>query len=93
MRAGVVLLCAMLAAVNVRAGDDDKPPPYRIYIDPETGRYTTEDPLAKLEDMPVVKAPAPVVDDADRSAAILSVVVITGLAAAAIMLYRRQPTT
>lgn len=28
----------------VYSGDEDKDPAYMIYIDPETGKYTTEDP-------------------------------------------------
>lgn len=32
------------------AGDEDTQPAYMIYIDPETGKYTTEDPYADKSD-------------------------------------------
>ena len=32
--------------IFVSAGDEDQEPAYMIYIDPETGKYTTEDPNA-----------------------------------------------
>lgn len=37
---------ALGAAAAVPASDDDEDPPYLIYIDPETGKYTTVDPMA-----------------------------------------------
>ena len=34
------------ASLPAIAGDDDKPLPYMIYVDPETGKYVTVDPAA-----------------------------------------------
>lgn len=39
-------LISQFAALPVWSGDDDKAPAYKIYIDPETGKYTTRDPDA-----------------------------------------------
>lgn len=43
--AGLLALCTapLLCTVAV-AGDEDRKPAYMIYIDPVTGKYTTEDP-------------------------------------------------
>lgn len=41
---------AAAGAAAVQASDDDEDPPYLIYIDPETGRYTTIDPQAAVAD-------------------------------------------
>ena len=49
-----VLLLALLATTGsggiAMAGDEDQEPAYKIYIDPETGKYTTEDPEAAAAD-------------------------------------------
>ena len=37
-------------------GDEDTKPAYMIYIDPDTGKYTTEDPDAGNTNAPVVPA-------------------------------------
>lgn len=43
--AAVAVSTAMLmTSPTALGGDEDRDPPYMIYIDPETGRYTTEDP-------------------------------------------------
>ena len=39
-----VILAAVLLPATVWPGDDDSKPVYMIYIDPETGKYTKEDP-------------------------------------------------
>ena len=36
----------MLLPAVANGGDEDQEPAYMIYIDPETGKYTTEDPDA-----------------------------------------------
>lgn len=97
-RAAIVLFClgAVLAAVDGHAGDDDKPPAYRIYIDPETGKYTTEDPLTRLEPMPVVtapQAPSSPVREGQTAAALLSAAVIVAMLVGGILIYRRRPGT
>jgi hypothetical protein len=40
-----ILAAAILPAIAY-PGDEDTKPAYMIYIDPETGKYTTEDPEA-----------------------------------------------
>lgn len=57
---------ALPGAAAVHASDDDEDPPYLIYIDPETGKYTTVDPQAAPRDAerqspprPAGSAPAP----------------------------------
>ena len=42
----VAILVAALLTVTAYPGDEDSKPAYMIYIDPETGKYTTEDPEA-----------------------------------------------
>ncbi len=39
-----LLLAAALVPATVWPGDEDSKPAYMIYIDPETGKYTHEDP-------------------------------------------------
>lgn len=85
---------AALMAGAVIAGDDDKPPAYRIYIDPETGKYTTEDPLAELEHGPVarpVPAESPVPEE-QPVVAMLTAAVMIAVLGGAFLLFRRQPT-
>lgn len=55
---GVPAVGAQFAALPARAGDDDKPPAYKIYIDPETGKYTTRDPAAEESSQVTVQPPA-----------------------------------
>lgn len=97
-RAAIVLLClgAVLAGVDGHAGDDDKPPAYKIYIDPETGRYTTEDPMARPEPMPVataLQAPSRPVREGQTAAALMSVAVIVATLVGGFLIYRRRPRT
>lgn len=42
----VLVAALLLGPLYTRAGDEDREPAYLIYIDPETGRYTTRDPAA-----------------------------------------------
>jgi hypothetical protein len=44
-----ITAATLAAAAASLAGDEDQDPAYLIYIDPETGRYTTEDPAAGAE--------------------------------------------
>ena len=52
----VAILAAAVLPATVYAGDEDSKPAYMIYIDPETGKYTTEDPDAGNTNAPVVPA-------------------------------------
>ena len=40
----LVIVAVSLFSMPAIAGDEDETSPYMIYIDPETGRYTTTDP-------------------------------------------------
>ncbi len=50
-----ILAAALLPAIAY-PGDEDTEPAYMIYIDPETGKYTTEDPEAGNKNDRVVPA-------------------------------------
>jgi len=39
-----VILAAVLLPTTAWCGDEDSEPAYMIYVDPETGKYTHEDP-------------------------------------------------
>ena len=52
----VAILAAAVLPATVYAGDEDSKPAYMIYINPETGKYTTEDPDAGNSNVPVVPA-------------------------------------
>ncbi len=51
----LAILAVSLLPVFVMAGDEDTKPAYMIYIDPETGKYTTEDPYADVANDRVVR--------------------------------------
>ncbi len=54
----VAILAAALLSATAYPGDEDTKPAYMIYIDPETGKYTTEDPEAANQNDSVVHAKA-----------------------------------
>lgn len=82
LRLGASAVAAQLAAVPARAGDDDKPPAYKIYIDPETGKYTTEDPgTAEQAQLTVRPAAAEDAGAADLPLLLTAAGVIAALAA------------
>ena len=76
---------ALLTAAAVGASDDDEDPPYMIYIDPESGKYTTVDPLAAPPDARAKALPGPV-DGAGTLAAPKSPWVLVAGAAGAVLL-------
>ena len=86
---GLVLACG-----PALAGDDDKPPAYKIYIDPETGRYTTEDPALKKEQgSAITVAPDPGGSEAGQVSSLSGVAmtaVIIILLAGTTLWFRRQ---
>ena len=49
----LAFLAAALLPATAFPGDEDTKPAYMIYIDPETGRYTTEDPDTDRTNDPV----------------------------------------
>lgn len=86
-----LFLAALLVAANAPAGDDDERPAYMIYIDPETGRYTTEDPFADApgQQAPASAAPAsaaPATPGTDRAASTSNWLRIAAAAAAGVVL-------
>ncbi len=52
----VAILAAAVLPTTAYPGDEDTKPAYMIYIDPDTGKYTTEDPDAGNTNAPVVPA-------------------------------------
>jgi hypothetical protein len=50
----VAILAAVIFPAIAYAGDEDSRPAYMIYIDPETGKYTTDDPDVVNTNAPVV---------------------------------------
>lgn len=86
-----------LSAAPAEASDDDEDPPYLIYIDPETGRYTTVDPnvegpdaAARSPAAPVTNMESPVDAPPERTTVIA---VSAGVAAAVIAIavaFRRR---
>ncbi len=82
----------MLSFVAV-AGDEDRAPAYKIYIDPETGQYTTEDPFAEPDSPTAVSALPQATSDAAVPAPtgrVVAVAAIIGISAAGIIFYRRR---
>ncbi len=52
----LAIFAAALLPATAYAGDEDTKPAYMIYIDPETGKYTTEDPASGNTNDSVVPA-------------------------------------
>ena len=52
----LAILAALLLPATAYPGDEDTKPAYMIYIDRETGKYTTEDPEAGNTNHSVVRA-------------------------------------
>ncbi len=52
----LVILAAVLLPATAYPGDEDTKPAFMIYIDPETGKYTTEDPEAGNTNDSIVRA-------------------------------------
>jgi hypothetical protein len=59
MRFAACLLCALLQPYPAAASDNDERPAYMIYIDPETGQYTTQDPSRRSQADAVTVPAAP----------------------------------
>ncbi|MDX1499582.1 MAG: hypothetical protein R3176_06780 [Woeseiaceae bacterium] len=94
--AGVMAFGAVLAPATARPGDDDKPPPYKIYIDPVTGKYTTEDPAATRTAQPAGAAASAAPGAAPDTGTAWhpgpgTLVIIIMLLAAVFTWHRRQP--
>jgi hypothetical protein len=63
-------LCVLVHPHPAAASDNDERPAYMIYIDPETGKYTTEDPSRKSQaDALATASPAPTARPTGDSAA------------------------
>lgn len=93
-------LAALLGPLPSVASDNDEQPVYKIYIDPETGKYTTEDPLAADREPPApavtaestTAAPAAGVPRQNRYAAVAAALLILLVLVAGRMLVRRSST-
>ena len=71
------------------AGDEDEKPAYLIYIDPETGKYTTEDPeFADGPEMPA--GPVQNVEDPALNLPLLLLAAVVIVAMLVGGLYRQQ---
>lgn len=66
------VIALLTAATPVYCGDEDRGSAYKIYIDPETGKYTTEEPGAFVRSDSVVMPP-PQSPPAKRSSPVLLV--------------------
>jgi len=75
----VIILAAVLLTGTAYPGDEDSKPGYMIYIDPETGKYTTEDPDAGNTNAPPVVPARPASGDSDPGSPL--VIVIGGVLA------------
>ena len=69
----VALLAAAVLPTAAYPGDEDTKPAYMIYIDPDTGKYTTEDPDAGNTNAPIVPA-RPASGEGNTSSPLLIVV-------------------
>lgn len=92
-------LATLLGPLPSVASDDDEQPVYMIYIDPETGRYTTADPLAADREPPAstamttestIAAPAAGVPRQNWYAAVAAALVILLVLVGGHMLVRRS---
>ena len=86
----LLLFCsALLMSAAAVAGDEDEKPAYLIYIDPETGKYTTEDPeVAGGPEMPA--GPVQNVEDQALNLPLLLLAAVVIFAMLVGGLYRQQ---
>ncbi|MDH3531842.1 MAG: hypothetical protein OEO82_02875 [Gammaproteobacteria bacterium] len=88
-----VAAAGLMLAAPAWCGDDDKAPAYMIYIDPETGKYTTQDPDA--ENAPteaMVVAPSSSQEPRGSTALLIAgtAILVVMLAASVIKYQRKQ---
>lgn len=90
------MLSAAVVALLLFSGpaycaDEDKAPAYMIYIDPETGKYTTENPDAKTKsDAVVVTAPTTDARQPNLSVLIIGASVFIAMLVAGVIKYQRR---
>lgn len=89
----VVIVAVSLFSTLAIAGDEDEASPYLIYIDPETGRYTTTDP--ESEDAVAQKAEEKATQrteqvQRDIPGLSVSVVIAFALLLAGVLFFRRR---
>ena len=88
---GLTILAVSLLPGIVSAGDEDSKPAYMIYIDPDTGRYTTVDPHAdEVSDRVVRTEPAPDIDGPKLPARIVGATALAVLVIGAVIILRRK---
>ncbi|MDH3351281.1 MAG: hypothetical protein OEM51_07015 [Gammaproteobacteria bacterium] len=74
------------------SGDEDKDPAYMIYIDPETGKYTTEDPSADATpDAAAVPSQSPRATRSDTPYLVAVTSLLAILLVFAIVRHQRKP--
>lgn len=89
----VAMFACLLLTAPAFSGDDDKASAYKIYIDPETGKYTTEDPHAAAA-LAAVALPSSGRNQDDSHWRLVSVAaVILALSLAVVLMMRRRQTT
>ena len=89
----VVIAAVSLFSMPAIAGDEDESSPYLIYIDPETGRYTTTDPeSATVAAQNVEEKASEGSEQVQRDVPVLSVgvVIACALLLAVVLVIRRR---
>lgn len=89
----MLVVAAALSVFSVPAycGDEDQAPAYMIYIDPETGKYTTENPDNAATTHAVVDASqAPASKRSSASLLITGATLLVILLAAGIVKHQRK---
>ena len=84
-RAGLLLTAVIVlwvVSAPAYCGDEDRGLAYKIYIDPETGKYTTEDPHDAAESPDTVAVPGRSLDAEQSNSALL----ITSMGLVAVLL-------
>ncbi|NNC78075.1 MAG: hypothetical protein HKN77_08950 [Woeseiaceae bacterium] len=86
-----IVACSLLMAPAF-SGDDDKASAYKIYIDPDTGRYTTQDPHATAVPDPAAMSPVTRQRDDSLWRLVMAAASILVISFAVISIMRRRQT-
>lgn len=85
----VLVPCALLFADVAVCGDEDERPPYLIYVDPVTGKYTTEPPLHEGVEQVQIAVPP---DSSDAPATARNTVLVALLVIALLAIVKMAKT-
>lgn len=85
------ILSALVLATTAWSGDEDSEPAYMIYIDPETGKYTRDDPDSATHTV-VPAQPVPAKQQS-KPAWLIAALVLAVLLAAGALIHQRKQTT